>query len=269
MKISRISYYLVKSCRGIPVTLARVEKHGLVDDRRYMAIDAATGVFLSQRRFPKLALVSADQRYDNCNLVLEAPRMARIETPLEFMEGRQRQVTVHDKPMRAYRQADIASAWFSEYLGLKAELVAVRDTELWQKPIDGFKDPMEVACQDSSPIHLVTEASVAWLNEEIVKNGGTAVGIDRFRPNIVIEGTEPLAEDKWKEVRVGPLTLQYRKHTERCQITQVDQETGEISEEPYATLCRIQGVTKPVFGIYLVPLSKGVASVGQDIHVSE
>jgi hypothetical protein len=62
------------------------------------------------------------------------------------------------------------------------------------------------------------------------------IGIDRFRPNIYVEGPPAFDEDTWVEVRIGESLLRVVKPCPRCAVTTVDPSTGERGREPLRTL---------------------------------
>lgn len=72
-------------------------------------------------------------------------------------------------------------------------------------------------------------------------------GVDRFRPNLVVGGCEPFAEDGWSAVRTGAITFRVAKPCARCVVTTVDQETGETGREPLRTLARFRREGNEVF----------------------
>jgi uncharacterized protein YcbX len=99
--------------------------------------------------------------------------------------------------------------------------------------------------------------------------------MNRFRPNIVISGAAPWAEDGWKKIRVGAVTLDIVKPCTRCVVTTTDQQTGaKESNEPLATLknfrlLRQPGLTGVVFGQNAVPAALGTMAVGDTVEVLE
>ncbi len=80
--------------------------------------------------------------------------------------------------------------------------------------------------------------------------------MSRFRPNVVIEGTEPWAEDLWTRVTVGEVAFRIPKASGRCVVTTTDQDTARRGREPLHTLGRHRSVGgRLLFGVNLVPLS--------------
>jgi uncharacterized protein YcbX len=94
--------------------------------------------------------------------------------------------------------------------------------------------------------------------------------LDRFRPNLVVGGSEPFAEDGWGKVRIGPVTLHVVKPCARCVITTVDQGAATKTREPLRTLAtfRRKG-NKVLFGQNLVHDGEGVLRAGILVEVSQ
>jgi len=61
IKISRLTVYPLKSCKGIDVKRARLTETGFEWDRCFCVIDK-DGEFISQRTVPELALVETEFR---------------------------------------------------------------------------------------------------------------------------------------------------------------------------------------------------------------
>jgi uncharacterized protein YcbX len=111
---------------------------------------------------------------------------------------------------------------------------------------------------------VTTTASLNDLNSRLE----IPVPMDRFRPNIVIDGASPYEEDTWKYIRIGDQLLQFGKKCGRCTVTTIDQESGVSSHEPLKTLStyRKDG-SKVCFGSYYLPYTKGNISVNDVIVV--
>jgi uncharacterized protein YcbX len=93
---------------------------------------------------------------------------------------------------------------------------------------------------DSQPLLLASERSLAALNALM----DTPVPMNRFRPNIVVDGPELEAydEDHWTHVRLGELRAYVVKGCDRCAIPDVDQETAMTGKEVRRALVARRGV---------------------------
>ena len=92
----------------------------------------------------------------------------------------------------------------------------------------------------------------------------------RFRPNLVVDGDEPFAEDRWTRVRVGEVTFRVGKPVGRCVITTIDPQTLERGHEPIRTLARHRRTPdgKTLFAVHLVPETSGTLRVGDPVSAS-
>jgi hypothetical protein len=102
-----------------------------------------------------------------------------------------------------------------------------------------------VAFPDGYPILVANAASLADLNARMPET----VPMSRFRPNIVIDGLTPWAEDHIRRVQLAGVTLQLCKPCTRCIVPSLDQLSGAASFDPTPTLKtfrfdkRLRGVT--------------------------
>ena len=259
--ISAIYIYPVKSCRGISVTSACLDTWGLKYDRNWMLVDA-DGRFLTQRQFPSLALVETALEPEF--LRLRAPGMPELRLPLSSQQGEAVDVVVWRDRCRAIDQGDDAAEWFSTHLGKACRLVKIG--ERYSRPVDpNYTDQAaQVSFADGFPLLVISEASLAELNTRLAE----PLPMDRFRPNLVVSGCEPFAEDGWHSVQIGEATFHGVKLCQRCIITTIDQMTGLGGQEPLITLGtyrRVKGGV--VFGQNLVHAGPGKVCLGNSVEV--
>jgi uncharacterized protein YcbX len=119
-----------------------------------------------------------------------------------------------------------------------------------------------VSFADAYPLLLISEASLAALNQRL----DAPVEMRRFRPNLVISGCEPYAEDGFSALSIGPLTFRGVKRCERCVVTTVDPATAEQGKEPLRTLARYrQSEGKVWFGMNLIHDGPGTLRLGDPV----
>jgi uncharacterized protein len=244
--VSAVHVYPVKSCAGIPLNEARLSPTGLELDRSYMLVDEDDD-FLSQRKVPELALVSV-QLAEGALAVL-APGMPPIEIPLEVERDDERLIvaSVHEKPVTGQIVSEELNEWFTAFLPAykrhrRYRLLRVRE-DLPRYVGERYRlaaASNRVSFADGSAILLASERSLARLNEEMAK----PVGMDRFRPNVVVDGLglEPYDEDYWLELRIGSLRAFVTKPSDRCVTTDVDQETAVTGKAVRRALLTRKGV---------------------------
>jgi uncharacterized protein YcbX len=122
----------------------------------------------------------------------------------------------------------------------------------------GVSEPFVVGFSDGYPLLVISQTSLDDLNARLAE----PVGMDRFRPNIVVEGSAPYAEDGRGRIVVGGMTLEGAKLCIRCVITTTDQASGfpHPQQEPLRTLARYRTSTMVggiVFGRNFVHRTSG------------
>lgn len=226
--LSSVHLHPIKSCRGLEVPEALLIETGLQLDRAWMVVDPQ-GEMLTQRELPRLALVTLRLRADD--LVLRAPGMLALHLSLDAVEE-PTHAQVWDDRVKAYDMGALAAQWFSDFLGRPARLVRfdpeqkrLSDTR-WTSPIQA-----ENAFGDGFPLLVASLASLADLNERLLQRGQGAVTMERFRPNLVLDGLNAYDEDHVDELEIdtaeGPVRLKLVKPCARCSIPDVNPETAE------------------------------------------
>lgn len=264
MQVSSLHIYPVKSCAGVELSGLRFDARGPQLDRRWMLIDA-DGRFVTQREAPGLARVRVSLA--PTSLVLDAPDMPTLKVPLSGGHGSRVPATVWGHATRAEFVGEEPADWFSD--ALRRNLRLVRWAEESVRPVSQRHTALDsqVAFADGYPVLIVSEASLTDLNARLQ----TPVPMDRFRPNIVVSGCDAFAEDGWRQIRLGDLTLDLVKPCDRCSITTVDQNTGDADRtgsEPLRTLATYRKDGKRVlFGQNAVHHAPGMVRVGDAVEL--
>jgi uncharacterized protein len=235
--VSRLLLYPIKGCRGVSVQTAELVSTGLrvggVGDREWIVVDHELE-FLSQRELPRMALI--ETRLSGEGLLLSAPAMQPLEVPLAS-DGEQFRIRVWDDEIDAVTQGALADRWLSDFLGRGVRLMrfgplAKRISK--RKYTGATEAPFKFA--DAFAFLITSEASLADLNRRLRAKGEAVVDMDRFRPNIVLDGVEAFDEDYAAELRVGSAVLEVVKPCVRCTVPSVDPVRGEQGFEPGDTL---------------------------------
>ncbi len=263
IRLSAIHLYPVKGVRAVDATRAYVESDGLRGDRRWVIVDDR-GKFLSQRTHPQMALISG--QFDGKRLGLTAPGQDPLS--LDVPDGKLRlPVTVWKDQVDAAAAGPAADRWLSTYMDHPCRLAYM--DEGCRRPLSsaGGLPGESVSFADGYPCLLISTASLAALNSRLDE----ALPMDRFRPNLVVEGCPSFAEDRWRKIVVGKTVLRFAGLCARCSVTTVDQASGRRrSEEPLRTLATFrQGEKGVVFGVNLVPEKTGEISVGDPVKILE
>jgi MOSC domain-containing protein len=221
--------YPLKGGRAIAKTHVHLASTGFEWDRHWMAASPG-GVFMSQRTQPRLALIEPEIGVDT--LTLRAPGVAPLSVPLE-PRGEAKPAEVWKNAISALDQGDEAAVWLSHVVGKDARLLRVSPV-LDRRASTQYAGatPAPISFTDGFPILVVNLASLAHLNTRMP----LPVGMERFRPNIVLEGLEPFAEDRTNTLHIGTITLRLVKACTRCVVTSTDQRTGELSTNPLPIL---------------------------------
>ena len=239
-QLTALHVYPVKSCAGIAVNDALLVETGLDLDRAWMVVDEH-GDMLTQRTLPRLALVQPSLK--GGEMVLRAPGMLALHVRLDTVEAATR-VRVWDDIVKAYDMGALAAQWFSDFIGRAAgPLRLVRFDPEQQRLADPHwtgELQAETAFADGFPLLVANSASLADLNQRLAARGVAAVTMQRFRPNLVLDGLQPYDEDHIDEIGIdttdGPVRLRLVKPCVRCTIPNVDPATAATGHEPGDTL---------------------------------
>ncbi|MFF3326846.1 MOSC domain-containing protein [Streptomyces sp. NPDC002889] len=261
----------VKSLAGSAPGEAVVEPWGLAGDRRWALVDASATV-VTQRRHPLLAMACAEPLPDG-GIRLTAPGRDPLTVDVPEPRGTMIMDIFGDK-VEAVAAGGPVDAWFSAYLGTEVRLVHLDDPAV-RRPMDPVygRDGQTVHFGDSSPLLLTTLTSLDALNSLIAQGDHADEGplpMTRFRPNAVVAGTAPWAEDGWRRIAIGEVVFRVIKPCGRCVITTTDQRTAERGKEPLRTLARHRRIgDRLAFGQYLIPERTGRIRRGDAVTVLE
>lgn len=264
-KISQLFVYPIKSCAGISVASLQFDEKGPLFDRRWMLVDAHTGIFLSQRELPKLTLISTEisgedvsaWQSTNVNLA-ECFKLPRTGALLD--------VSVWSDEVQGLDCGDAAADWFTGLLGHECRLVY--QGECVRHADDKYAMPgTEVSYADGFPLLVVNQSSIKFLNDECAAGEITAVN---FRPNIVIENTEAFSEKAWREISTKNVSMRVVKPCERCVIPTLNPDTAESEKGILSTLVKHCRENKKIyFGQNLTfEYQKGISlAIGQALVI--
>lgn len=226
--IARLFIHPIKSCAGIEVREALLTDTGLDLDRAWMVVNAQ-GMFMTQREWPRMALIRPTLR--TSDLVVRAPGMLALHLALDRVESPVT-VTVWNDTVPAWDMGALAAQWFSDFLGTPCRLVRFDPDHRRlssKKWTGGVEAPNQFA--DAFPLLVASEASLDGLNARLAAAGQAAVGMERFRPNLVIAGVEAHDEDRIDDLYIGAeggeVRLQHVKPCARCPIPDIDPATAE------------------------------------------
>ena len=263
MILSEIWIYPVKSLGGIRLTEALTEEKGLQFDRRWMIVDE-NGKFQTQRFFPEMALIDVALQSGELKLFSRKNPENHMLVPFKPVSAETVSVQIWDDVVDAMTVSDAADQWLSDQFGKKVRLVMMPENTQRKADPRYAKHDENVSFADGFPYLIISQASLDDLNSRLSE----PVNMARFRPNFVITGTQPFAEDEWKSMVIGSATFDIVKPCARCIMTTINQETAEKGTEPLKTLAAFRKVNnKILFGQNVVATTFGTVKAGDEVTV--
>ena len=257
MKVEQLYEYPVKGMLGNSLSCASVNKRGLAMDRRWMLADD-NGKFFSQRQLP--ALTQFIPSFQNELTIHHMPTGEKMNIKLEEFTNQQ-EVEVWEQRFLAHGTQYDINRWLSDKLEESVHLYYMEEHDL--RPVKSAADSM-VSFADAYPVLLTTQASLEDLNSKLT----SPVTMDRFRPNIVVDGKEPFAEDDWQQIKIGEIIYTNAKLCARCHVININQRSGLAGKEPLRTLSTYRKAGNNVnFGINLIPENAGIIHEQDEVVV--
>jgi hypothetical protein len=269
MRVTELNIYPLKSARGISLPDSAVSAEGLPGDRRAMLVDPS-GHFITQRELPAIATVLA--RHEDGGMLLSRDQHGEI---VARPSGERMDVAVWKSIVSANMADAVINDTLSAWLGREVKLAFFDNASKRIASLEWTGDETPVTFADGYQILVTTTASLAALNGNMRENGEDDVGMERFRPNIVLETDEPWAEDGWAAIEIGGIRFDLVKPCARCIMTTQDQTTGSRDvPSPMKAMGRIRmsadrRVPGPLFGWNVTPRGEGRLSVGDVAKVIE
>lgn len=271
--LSEIYIYPIKSLGGIKLKKSIVEEQGLQLDRRMMLVDN-TGKFMTQRTYPKMALLKTNI-VDDKLAVNNTNNKSTIFIELEFIKNQKLidslekiNVKIWDDECIAAKVSKEADEFFSDALGIKCSLVIMpQDAKRIVDPDKKYiNEEYLVSFADAYPFLIIGQESLNDLNKRLKEN----LPMNRFRPNFVFTGGNPYDEDHWKSFKIGEIIFYPVKPCARCVITTINQDTAEKSDEPLKTLASYRTINnKVLFGQNLVHKGTGEIQINSELEILE
>lgn len=279
--IASLHSYPVKSCAGLTHQQATVTPGGLENDRHWVIVDQY-GIFMTQRTYPRMALVRP--QVEEGLLTLSAPGMPDITVPRPAPD------TPRAVPVRIWAadtlgadEGDTVAQWLGDFLGTPCRLLREHpnarriaspdhvDTWIdqhgeWEQ---GFPHEHRFGFADGFPFLVTSQSSLDELNRQLLDKSAGPITMNRFRPNIVIDGLESYDEDHLIGMRIGGLAFAFVKACARCPIPNIDPATAAVGVEPGPTLRAHRMFPQGMlFGVNAVMTGAGLATlrVGDEVE---
>lgn len=263
-RLSLLAIYPIKSTAQVSLDRATLGPFGLDMDRRWMLIDNE-GEMLTQRKHSRMCLINAS--IADGKLTVNAAGMQPLSIDhINAPSSSTITAKVWEDSCNAYDCGEASEKWFSDFLNTPARLVYFPDNEIRQVDLNYARQGDITAFSDGFPYLLISQASLDDLNSRLEQ----PVEMNRFRPNLVISGTEAFAEDKWKKIRIGDITFRLVKPCSRCVIPAIDPKTAKKSTEPVRTLASYRmRDNKIFFGQNVIAEGSGEVQVGMPVEIIE
>ncbi|MEY9843646.1 MOSC domain-containing protein [Streptacidiphilus sp. MAP5-3] len=266
-QLTALRIHPVKSFHAVPVDACRVEPWGLAGDRRWMLV-GEDGETLTQRQDPRLARFHASVAEDGTLTVEHPDAVAPLRVPAPAAAGLTQVSIFGDGFSTPVVDSAEVAAFFRKLLGRELRLARLDLPE--RRPA-----PATTTFADQYPLLLTTTGSLDALDGLIARDQPDAVAavpvpMDRFRPNLVLDGCAPWAETGWRRIRIGEVEFEVVQQCGRCVMTTVDQEAGVFTgQQPLRTLRKRRRFGKEAaFGIHMVPLAPyGTLRLGDELTV--
>ncbi len=271
MRVSDLFIYPLKSARGIAIPSAAIDAFGLAGDRRAMLVDPS-GNFITQRELQALARIDIQPAPSYLRLKMEGK--ADIIVPPPHPDNRM-DIVVWKSAVNASVADEETNKALSAWLDREVRMVFFDRLAKRVANPEWAGEDTPVTFADGYQILVTTTGSLKALNANLTAHGEGAVGMERFRPNIVIDIDEEWPEDRWAAIEIGGIRLDLVKPCSRCIMTTQDQQTGSRDvPNPMPAMGRIRmsadrRVPGPLFGWNAVPRGGGAVKIGDTVTVLE
>ena len=258
--VSELTIYPVKSAAGVELQEAALDRFGLAGDRRWLLV-SPDGHFITQREEPRLALLVAAVDGSGLSLTFGGDS---IQVLIPGEQAREIRARIWEDQVRARDAGDSVAFWLQQKIGRQCRLVYMPDDAV--RRVDGrYASAGEtVSFADGYPLLLISQASLDDLNSRLEQ----PVPMNRFRPNIVVDGCPAFAEDGWRRLRIGGLEMTVAKPCSRCVMPSIDQTTAGRDPQINRVLASYRRRDGEVyFGQNLLYPQTGTLAVGGIVEV--
>ncbi len=268
MNVSQLFYHPIKSAAGISVSQLNYNSLGPAHDREWMVVNSS-GKFLSQRQIPPMCLLQAELNADQ--LTLSFAEKSTFSLDLDGVQAAAKtvQATVWSDTVTALDCGDDIADWLSHTLGKPCRLVWL--SEHSQRAVDPHyaHQGQLVGFADGFPTLIASQASLDQFNADLTSQHDVApIDMRRFRPNVVIEGCEPFAEDSWQAIRINNIEFELVKPCSRCIIPSINPDTAAKEMAINATLMKTRRKDKATyFGQNALHQGVGLIEVGAEVQL--
>jgi len=255
-QIQRLFLFPIKSAAPVEVNELHLDKHGFKYDRRWAVINKS-GEVVTLRTCPRLVLVQPEVLPGaRLALALSAPGMKRIEVPVPGDSQVEMNINLWKVPGTAKDCGPEAAKWLQDFLGQEYRLayygeevggVKWRDMCKQAAWNDGdesksvYYPGSTIGFADSTPGTIISKASLDALNRRLTSK----LAVERFRMNLVLEGTDAYEEESWTSFGIGDKTFVMSRMCNRCLVVLTDPKSGEQGPEKGEPLKELRAYRSP------------------------
>jgi uncharacterized protein YcbX len=252
VRVAALAIYPLKGARAASLAEVELDALGPAGDRRYCLARPGGRVF-TQRDDASLARVRAALHGDALRLELDGDT---LEAPAAAFDAAIR-VRVWSREASARVAQGAINAQLTRWFNTPLELARL------ERPV--LRAGAALAFGDAAALLVTNAASLDALNSALE----ASVPMDRFRPNIVLEGARAFDEDRWRRLRIGEAILAPVHACGRCEVTTIDQQLGaSLGPEPLRTLARLRTRDgEAVFGVRYAVERAGRLRVGDPVEI--
>lgn len=265
IQLSQIHVYPLKSGGSISCDSAAVHRQGLQYDRSWALFDAS-GRLITGREYPQLLDLQTQIHKDQ--LKISHCGNVEITIPLKYQGQAVTDLSFFSRTVDGVLLHEDIHKWFSDYLGIPCRLFFQNEqVPRFVLHKHGGRENDEVSFADQCPLLLISMASLVDLNTRLDR----PIGMQNFRPNLVVDGCQAYAEDQWNVIRIGDVEFEVAQACERCVFTTIDPVTKKKGKEPLKTLATYRRSPNGAvtFGVHLIPRRLGSIKLSDKISINQ
>ena len=223
--IRELWVYPVKSLGGVRLEQAAITSAGsLALDREWVVADLA-GHKIWQGDIPRMTLVRI--ALDEAALTLRMEGLPPFVLARDH-GGEPAHLSMYKRDFTGIDAGDAAAAWLTNALGQPLRLVRIGDAaHRW----DGL-----------NPVHVISDSSLAALNDALAEQGDDTVTAMRFRPNVVLgsDGMPPAwFEEASPILDFGGARIHLREPCVRCELPNISLVDASRGRQPLKLIGRL------------------------------
>jgi uncharacterized protein YcbX len=221
--------------------------------------------FITQRKFSKMCLIRTELLDGALSISAEGSGDCPLPAGGHALKGS----SVWGTNVQGEDCGNEAARWISDFIGKSCRIIYMPEDYARLVDTRFATQQQRVGFADGFPLLIATQASLDDFNQKISSvNSDLKIGMNRFRPNIVIAGSVAWAEDQWQRIAIGNIELSLVKPCSRCIMPSINPETAEKEMAVNQVLLKYRRRDKQTyFGQNAVYNSTGAITIGDEVVV--